>query len=144
MLTGQCLCGTVAFTLSAQPLYFYRCHCSLCRRQTGTGYNCATIVTESSFEWQAGQAEINTWRKPTGYRNDFCKQCGSTVPNALRGSRYVWVPLGLLAAQGSAMTCVGDYCVGEAMGWDTLRSEHVVDACVESLDSLLGALRVAV
>lgn len=39
MLTGQCLCGAVVFSLSAEPLYFYRCHCSLCRRQTGTGYN---------------------------------------------------------------------------------------------------------
>ena len=142
MLTGQCLCGAVVFSLSAEPLYFYRCHCSLCRRQTGTGYNCATIVTEAGFKWHAGEAEINSWCKSSGYRNDFCKQCGSTVPNALRGSRYVWVPLGLMAAQGSAMVCVGDYCVGDAMPWDTLRSEHVFEASVESLESLLGALRV--
>lgn len=142
MLTGQCLCTAVTFALTTEPRYFYRCHCSLCRRQTGTGYNCATIVTESSFQWVTGQAEISTWRKPSGYRNDFCKQCGSTVPNTLRGSPYVWVPLGLLDQQTSSMTCIGDYCLGDARQWDTLRSETAFDATPESLESLLAALRV--
>ena len=142
MLIGNCLCGAVAFTLSAAPRYFYRCHCSLCRRQTGTGYNCATAVPETAFAWTAGQARISSWLKPSGYRNDFCKQCGSTVPNVLRGSPYVWVPLGLLEPQAEAMQCVGDYCVGDAQQWDTLRSEHTFDSHPESLAALLAALRV--
>lgn len=144
MLTGQCLCGTVVFSLRTEPLYFYRCHCSLCRRQTGTGHNCATIVTGSSFHWETGQDQINTWSKSTGYRNDFCKQCGTTVPNALRGSPYVWVPLGLLEQQGRALQCAGDYCVDDAMPWDTLVSECTHAGGPESLASLLAALRVGV
>lgn len=141
MLTGQCLCASVVFTLKTEPLYFYRCHCSLCRKQTGTGYNCATIVPQSTFQWEAGKSEISTWVKPSGYRNDFCKQCGSTVPNALRGSPYMWIPLGLLDPQTPPMKCIGDYCLSDAMQWDTLKAENTFDGATESLASLLAALR---
>lgn len=142
MPTGQCLCAAVTFSLSAELRFFYRCHCSLCRRQTGTGHNCATIVTESSFRWVSGQAEIKTWHKPSGYRTDFCRQCGSTVPNVLRGLPYVWVPLGLLNQQTGPMSCIGDYCLGDAMQWDSLKSDLAFEAAPESLEFLLRALQV--
>jgi len=142
MLTGHCLCAAITFSLKTEPAFFYRCHCSLCRRQTGTGYNCATVVREADFQWQAGQADISTWQKPSGYRNDFCRQCGSTVPNALRGTSYVWVPLGLLNPQTTPLTCIGDYCLSDATHWDTVRSAHGVDGAIESLDALLTALQI--
>jgi len=143
MPTGQCLCASVRFSLEAAPLFFYRCHCSLCRRQTGTGYNCATIVTAAHFHWLAGQADISTWQKPSGYRNDFCKQCGTTVPNLLRGLPYVWVPLGLLDPQTHSMTCIGDYCLNDAMDWDTLRSHTCLEGAPASVESLIAALGVS-
>lgn len=48
-MKGACLCETVAFEISVTPTRYYRCHCSLCRKQSGTGYNLATIVKESDF-----------------------------------------------------------------------------------------------
>ncbi|WP_213881795.1 GFA family protein [Pseudomonas sp. dw_358] len=139
MLNGQCLCGAVMFSLAQAPATFYRCHCSLCRRQTGTGHNCATIVAQAQFQWTAGQSEIGSWQKPSGYRNDFCRQCGSTVPNALRGTAFVWVPLGLLDDVGG-MTCVGDFSLNDAMPWDTVRGRHGFDRPVQSLEGLLGLI----
>lgn len=49
MTTGQCLCSAVRFSLSVKPRFFYRCHCSLCRRQTGVGHNLATLVGVHDF-----------------------------------------------------------------------------------------------
>jgi hypothetical protein len=48
-MEGSCLCGTVKFTLSISPTRFYRCHCSLCRKQTGVGFNLATVVKQADF-----------------------------------------------------------------------------------------------
>ena len=44
MTSGHCLCTSVGFSLKVQPRFFYRCHCSLCRLQTGVGHNLATLV----------------------------------------------------------------------------------------------------
>ena len=141
MTSGQCLCGAVRFSLEVEPRYFYRCHCTLCRKQTGVGHNLATLVKAADFRWVAGQELISSWQKPSGYRNDFCSSCGSTVPNPLRQPPYFWIPLGLLEAELS-MACIGDFCTDDAMPWDGLRSEKGDCAAVESLEFLLHELQV--
>jgi len=141
MTEGQCLCSAVRFSLAVEPRFFYRCHCSLCRKQTGVGHNLATLVNAGDFRWVAGQDAITCWLKPSGYRNDFCSQCGSTVPNPLRESPYVWVPLGLLDAN-LPIECAGDFCVDDAMAWDTQRSANSHHASPESLAFLVRELRV--
>ncbi|MHC8319017.1 GFA family protein [Pseudomonas sp. LB3P31] len=141
MLSGQCLCGSVRFSLNVQPRFFYRCHCSLCRKQTGVGHNLATIVKDSDFRWEAGEGEVSSWRKPSGYRNDFCRQCGSTVPNVLREKPYFWIPVGLLDDEVS-MECVGDFCTDDAMPWDQHHSDKSHAGSPDSLLFLLSELQV--
>lgn len=141
MASGQCLCGAVRFSIAVEPRFFYRCHCTLCRKQTGVGHNLATLVHARDFTWEAGQGVISSWLKTSGYRNDFCSCCGSTVPNALRGSDYVWIPLGLLDGELS-MECVGDFCTADAMSWDEQRSANSHHAAPDSLEFLLRELRV--
>ncbi|MBC2688562.1 GFA family protein [Pseudomonas kielensis] len=141
MTSGQCLCGAVRFSLEVEPRYFYRCHCSLCRKQTGVGHNLATLVKADEFRWLAGQALISSWQKPSGYRNDFCSSCGSTVPNPLRQTPYFWIPLGLLDVELSSV-CIGDFCTDDAMPWDQHRSPNSHRAAPESLGFILQALQV--
>lgn len=138
-MKGSCLCGAVVFELSVKPAKFYRCHCSLCRKQSGVGHNLATLVKSSDFALLTGESQIASWSKPTGYRTDFCSLCGSAVPNLLRGSPFVWVPVGLLD-EPCEMTCIGDYCTDDAMPWDETRSAINHSGSVESLRSLLEAL----
>jgi len=35
-------------------------------------------------------------QRENGFRTDFCKTCGSPVPNKMNISNYVWVPAGIL------------------------------------------------
>ncbi|WP_071669352.1 GFA family protein [Pantoea sp. Ae16] len=141
-MNGSCLCGTVEFELTVNPARFYRCHCSLCRKQSGTGYNLATIVNSHAFRWVKGETCIASWSRPTGYCTDFCTVCGSTVPNLLRDMPYVWIPVGLLNEK-TAMTCAGDFCLDDAMPWDKTRSDQQHAGPVDSLASLLESLQVA-
>jgi len=140
-MQGSCLCSAVKFSLAYSPITYYRCHCSLCRRQTGTESNYATLVHNSDFSWVTGEASIHSWSKASGYRNDFCRHCGSTVPNPLAAVPYIWVPLGLL--QGlNTYRCVAEFCLtASALPSEELythRSQHPV----ESLQRLLELLNL--
>ncbi|MFO1280871.1 MAG: GFA family protein [Burkholderiales bacterium] len=116
-MRGHCLCGAVAFEVDADSLKLYRCHCSLCRRQSGTASNCAAVVPNDRFRWLAGEGSIRSWRKTTGFRSDFCAECGSPVPNALRGLPAVWVPAGLLD-EPVDLEIVADFHLSSRASWD--------------------------
>ena len=114
---GQCLCGQVSFAIDAPLLKLYRCHCSLCRRHTGTAANCAAIVDAACFRWLTGDGLIASWNKATGYRSDFCRSCGSPVPHRLTLRDAYWVPAGLLD-DSAALSVVADFHLDSRAAWD--------------------------
>jgi hypothetical protein len=95
-MKGQCLCGEVAFELREPIPAVYQCHCSLCRKQSGTYSNLAMAVNSRQFSWLSGQACVTTYKRPTGFTSSFCSQCGSPVPNLIGRSDIMWIPVGLL------------------------------------------------
>ncbi len=105
-MLGSCLCGAVAFEISGEIPGLYQCHCSLCRKQSGSASNAATIVEVAQLTWLRGAESIRSWVKDTGFRSDFCAICGAPVPNLLRDKLYYWVPAGLLdTTNGSRVEC---------------------------------------
>jgi hypothetical protein len=117
-MRGQCLCGTVAFEVDAPSLRLYRCHCSLCRRQSGTASNLAALVSSQQFRWLCGQDKVSSWTKTTGFRSDFCARCGSPVPNPLRTTSMFWVPAGSLDEPAS-LHVVADIYTASKASWDS-------------------------
>ena len=116
-MRGQCLCGQVVFEITGKVPALYQCHCSLCRKQSGTASNAATIVAASDFRWVNGKDRVSSWVKDTGFRSDFCSKCGAVVPNPLRDLPYVWVPAGALE-DDEAMAIQFQVFVGSKAGWD--------------------------
>lgn len=126
-MKGSCLCGAVRFEISCDIPGLYQCHCSLCRKSTGAGSNAAFIVDSTGFEWLEGTTEITSFVKPTGYRVDFCKHCGSPVPNRLRDLAKIWVPAGLL--DEDPMVKVAHHLfVDSKASWDVIGGEGVQHA----------------
>ncbi|PNK61094.1 aldehyde-activating protein [Psychrobacter sp. FDAARGOS_221] len=95
-MKGQCLCGDTHFSIQVltTPFKIYQCHCSLCKKQSGSSSNSATIIEESQFKW-IKKDSIKIWQKPTGFSAHFCGNCGCPVPNAF-ADKYYWIPVGLL------------------------------------------------
>ena len=93
---GSCLCGSVEYRVNNIGNKIYQCHCPLCRKQGGSSSNTGTVVPLNQVEWIKGKEHINSWVKPTGFRSDFCRCCGSPVPNPLREYDYYWIPVGAL------------------------------------------------
>ena len=63
--TGGCLCGAVRFALHGRLPPVGMCHCSLCRRVSGTGSTVVLNVRPERFRWLAGEdpvaAEATSW-----------------------------------------------------------------------------------
>ena len=93
MYTGRCLCGKVNFSIQQK---IHHCHCILCRKQSGTGTNAATLVLQQNFNWESAKNTVHTYKKDSGFTSSFCTQCGSPVPNQVGKTDYMWIPLGLL------------------------------------------------
>lgn len=114
-MIGSCLCGAVKFKANVETLKVYQCHCSLCRKQTGTASSSGSIVHADDLEWLSGEYNISKWVKDTGFTSHFCGTCGSSVPNKFRGGSYYWVPAGLM--EGDNIEVVANIFVCDAAKW---------------------------
>ena len=139
-MRGTCLCEAVSFEISGPIPKLYQCHCSLCRKQSGTMASAALLVAAEDFRWLSGEAQISSFVKATGFRSDFCSRCGTTVPNPLRGTPYVWVPSGMLAGSENLEIAVHLFTDSRAH-WDTAPLVGQVHAEGSDLLALIAALQ---
>ena len=95
-MKGQCYCGTVQFTLDGEFGYAFFCHCSRCRRRTGSA--CAAIggIETEKVRFIAG-AELTAriGESPKGYRC-LCGRCYSPLYDVVRDGQFAHVQLGTL------------------------------------------------
>ena len=138
-LKGSCLCGAVRFDVAGPFPMLYQCHCSLCRKQGGSASNTGLIVAADKFRWLGGEHLIGKWQRSTGFRSHFCQRCGSTVPNPLRDTGYVWVPAGLLDDDGP-LTVGAQLYVASKTRWDVPRSDGLHFDAAPALNELIAIL----
>ncbi|WP_346838694.1 GFA family protein [Microbulbifer sp. SAOS-129_SWC] len=95
---GSCLCGTVEFEISPPFQRMVHCHCSRCRKGTGTGHATNLLVAPEQLTWLAGEASIARYDLPTAksFGKWFCRNCGSPLPRISRSGTVVVVPAGAL------------------------------------------------
>jgi hypothetical protein len=112
----------VRFEVAGPFPRLYQCHCSLCRKQGGSVSNTGLIVVADRFHWLSGEEGIGTWQRSTGFRSHFCQRCGSTVPNPLRDTGFIWVPAGALDDAGP-LEIGAQLFLGSKIAWDLPRSD---------------------
>lgn len=140
-MKGECLCGEVTFEVGGALPHLYQCHCSLCRKATGSAANAATLVQQTCFRWISGRDHITSFQKPSGYRSDFCTSCGSPVPNPLKNTDLVWVPAGLLGDEFESEISVHLHLSSSALWERESRDCLRLGAGTDSLDSLIDVLK---
>ena len=92
---GGCLCGNVQFSVSGKIRGIGSCHCSKCRKVSGTNGNAVFIVALDRFSWISGENDTTAFAFPSGWSVTRCDTCGSPVPSSFDG-RQVWVQAGLM------------------------------------------------
>ena len=95
---GSCLCGEVRYEI-VEPLgRFQYCHCSRCRKFTGSAHAANVFVPPAQFRWTAGEDSVGRYEHPGAehFATGFCKRCGSSLPWLTQSGITVVVPAGTL------------------------------------------------
>ena len=94
MISGGCLCGAVRFDVEGTLSGIWFCHCSKCRRASGSAFQPACVCERDAFRWIGSAATLSEFRMSPGYRRAFCARCGSPAPLMLEHAPLVWLPAG--------------------------------------------------
>ncbi len=120
MAQGECNCGAVAFEVDAALKDVFVCHCSICRRATGTNGIAVLLVANEQFRWLRGEDNIATWKKPNAdWQCWFCRTCGSPVPGANDPTRK-FIPAGLIKQGGENLKVAHHIWVNSKAVWDEI------------------------
>lgn len=96
-MKGSCLCGKVSFKIEGDFDSFFLCHCTFCRKDTGSAHAANLFSSNARLEWCSGRELVKTYKLPsTRHTKSFCSVCGSAVPTEQPGENLVVVPAGSL------------------------------------------------
>ena len=95
---GSCLCGSVQYEISGDAQRFYHCHCSRCRKASGTGHASNLLIKPGAIKWIKGEDLIKAYKIPEAKRftRCFCSVCGSAVPRYVKETDFIVIPAGSL------------------------------------------------
>lgn len=89
MYEGSCLCGRVRYEITGEIGDFGYCHCTSCRKASGTAHAANAPVKRSDFSLVSGAEELREFESSPGKLRVFCSRCGSPIYAYLRASADV-------------------------------------------------------
>src|ERR1700682_4647880 len=92
-LAGKCYCGAVAYAVADEFLYAANCHCSNCRRTTGSAFKPFAGIERAKLEVAAGADKLMIFGEENG-NDTHCRLCGSLLYSVVRDGAYVHVAMG--------------------------------------------------
>ena len=122
-MEGSCLCGSMKYSVDAEPVMSAACHCTQCQKQTGTAYSvilgvpadAVTISGDSlkTFE-DTGTSGLPVHRK-------FCGNCGSPLFTDVKAFE------GLLFIKAGALDNTDGVSVGAEIWCDSKKDYATLD-----------------
>ncbi len=79
MFAGSCLCGSVRYEIQGAVGPSYYCHCSLCRKVSGSAFSSNAVVDFDAFAYTAGRDRVRAFTNAAGVSREFCMDCGSPL-----------------------------------------------------------------
>ncbi len=120
MARGECNCGAVSFEITTDISDVIICHCSICRRATGSNGIAVIIVKNEDFKWVSGEELVTAWKKPgADWQMWFCRTCASPVPGINDDSR-MFIPAGSISDGGESLQVAHHIWVDSKATWDEI------------------------
>ena len=96
--SGSCLCGAVSFRIEGPYAAFQYCHCSRCRKSSGSAHAANLFVPAARLTWERGEASVRRFELPGAkyWCTAFCETCGAHLPWLSKTGKIYLVPAGAL------------------------------------------------
>jgi hypothetical protein len=94
-LAGKCGCRTVHYAVADEFLYAANCHCSDCRRTTGSAFKPFAGIERDKLVVTEGGDNLMIFGDENAH-DAHCKACGSLLYSLVRDGAFVHVAMGTL------------------------------------------------
>jgi hypothetical protein len=93
---GSCLCGSVSFVITGEPLRAMNCHCARCRKARSAAHASNLFISADSLRFTRGEDMLQSFKVPDAQRftQVFCRVCGSSMPRVDHSRNVAVVPMG--------------------------------------------------
>jgi hypothetical protein len=117
MFSGNCLCKQVRFEFESTPTNVSICHCSICRKTTGTAFGVYIKVSESDLKLTDGADQLHSYSVTDNLSTQFCQACGSTIfATHTEYPGFVYVSLGAMTEDSGIRPMYHEF-VGSKASW---------------------------
>jgi len=120
-LAGQCLCGAVRYAVKDEFRYALNCHCSNCRRATGSAFKPFAGIERGKLSVMQGEDGLLVFGEEAAH-DVHCGKCGSLLYSVVREGAYVHVTLGTLVDTPSIRPTAHIF-VGSKAPWFTITDD---------------------
>ena len=75
---GSCVCGAIAYSIEGPFIAFQYCHCSRCRKASGSAHAANLFVKTAQLYWERGEESVQRFELPDAkyWSHCFCPTCG--------------------------------------------------------------------
>ena len=94
ILAGSCFCGAARYAVADEFLYAANCHCSGCRRATGSAFKPFAGIERHKLSVADNDALLLFG--DSAAHDAHCKSCGSLLYSVVRDGGFVHVTMGTL------------------------------------------------
>ncbi|AWL12536.1 hypothetical protein HMF8227_02075 [Saliniradius amylolyticus] len=123
MYKGSCLCGSIHFELDGSVTDIIHCHCSLCRKASGSAYATNGFINAEDLRLTDQNNTLTFYESSKGKRKYFCKSCGAPIysSNSHSPERYR-IRLGALDSDISERPISHNFVTSKA-NWEDLNAK---------------------
>jgi hypothetical protein len=120
-LGGKCFCGAVHYAVADEFAYAGNCHCSKCRRATGSAFKPFAGIARDKLRIARGEDKLMIFGAEIG-NDTHCGRCGSLLYSVVRNGAYVHVAMGTLVDDPSIRPAFHIF-VGSKAPWFTITDD---------------------
>ena len=121
ILAGECFCRAVGYAVADEFAYAMNCHCSGCRRATGSAFKPFGGIERDKFAVAKGAKSLSINGAPDNH-DAFCSSCGSLLYSVVRDGAFVHVAMGTLV-DDPAIRPSKHIFVGSKAPWFTITDD---------------------
>jgi hypothetical protein len=120
-LTGNCFCGAVQYAVADEFVYAANCHCSNCRRTTGSAFKPFAGIERDKLRVTLGESGVMIFGEADSH-DAHCNRCGSLLYSVVREGAFVHVAMGTLVDAPSILPDKHIF-VGSKAPWFTIADD---------------------